>query len=280
MIYSNLLIAFAAAAQVTLSYCILQIPINPYVILLEWSSTLLLYNFSLWLSMPKILGESPQPRTKWYFEHKRFTFVLSFFAVCVLFYSLLQLHSYSFYLLCIIGCLSLGYGLPIVYSKDGFITLRQVVGLKVFLIAFVWAFSTVGLPVTEYLATGGSVNLVLTISWAALVGMFILGVTLPFDIRDMKQDSIYHLKTIPLLIGVNKAKKLCYLLIGLHSLCLLVLTTFSIPVKEGLVLVDFFVLFFFYTSLFRQDTHYNDVYILDLVLILQALLVISWGGLR
>lgn len=275
-----MLIAFAAASQTILSYYILQIPINIYVVSLEWSSTLLLYNFSLWLSMPKVLGTSPYPRTKWYFEHKTYIASISFLAALTLMYSVLQLHAYSFYLLALVGVLSLGYGLPIVRSKVGFVSLRQIVGLKVFLIAIVWALSTVGLPAVEYISTGGNLELGNVVTWAGLMCLFILGITLPFDIRDMKQDSLYRLKTIPLLIGGNNAKKLCYLLIGIHSFCIVLLPNYFIFEKESLLFADILVLLFFYVFLFREKSRYKDVYVLDLLLIIQMLSVIIWITLQ
>lgn len=275
-IYSNLLIAFSAAAQVVLSYCILNIPFNIYVVLLEWSSTLLLYNFSLWLSMPKAKGTSPYPRTQWYFKYKYFNLSLSVIAFLIFGYSSLQLHSYLFMLLGLIAFLSLGYSLPIIHSKKGYITLRQVVGLKVFLIALVWSLSAVGLPVVEYIAKGGVVDMKAAVIWAALVFMFILGITLPFDIRDMKQDALYNLKTLPHLIGEQSSKRLCYLLISLHSLCIITMSFYPLYVTESLLIIDLFVILLFYTSLFRKNINYNDVYLLDLILIIQALLVVVW----
>jgi hypothetical protein len=69
-IYTNLLIAMAAMAQCALTYIIFERPINWYIVLVEGTATLLLYNFSLWWSKPKNPKESKFPRTRWIFNHE------------------------------------------------------------------------------------------------------------------------------------------------------------------------------------------------------------------
>lgn len=274
IIFSNLLIAFAAASQSILTYYILQIPVNLPIVVFEWSATLLLYNLSMWLSMPKVIGDSPYLRTKWFFKNKLFFWILSFVSALMLGYSLLQIHMYSFALLILIGFLSLGYALPIIKLKGRMIALRQVVGIKLFLIAFVWSLSVVGMPVFEYLSTGaGELMWSKVILWASLVYLFILGVTLPFDIRDIKQDKHYNLQTIPVIIGQKHAQNLCYALIILHSILLVFVTVnFNIEIY-GLILLDIIVLFILCGVVFKSNTNYERVYILDLILILQFIIV-------
>jgi len=271
MVFSNLLIALAAASQSLLTYYIFEIPVNIDVIILEWSATLLLYNFSLWISMPAHTEGSVFRRTIWFSTHKLTIIILSILATVCLLYALSQLHFYTFLLLFLIGFLSLGYTIPIVRIKNKLFSFRQVVGLKVFLIAIVWALSVVGMPVVEFLSTNDStvINWASTLYWMLTVMVFIVGITLPFDVRDVKQDRYYNLKTIPVLIGEQKAKLWCYLLIIIHVILLLFAPDNLILHKGGLIGIDILVLYLFYTKLFRKTASYESVYLLDLILVVQ-----------
>lgn len=271
-IFSNLLIAGAAVSQSCLSYYILQIPIDPYILLLEWSITILLYNLSMWLSIPKGKVDVPYLRTQWFYKNRLIFCLLSLLACALWIYCIFQLHTYTILFLACIGFLSLAYTVPLIKHRGKMISLRQIIGLKVFLIALVWTLSVVGLPVVEYYVQGGVFDWNKVWVWIPLVALFILAITLPFDIRDMKQDQYYKLKTIPLLIGKNNAQLLCYILIVLHFL-LVVLLHGILPFIAGLLLTDVFVLLVFRLLLFKNNAAYEAVYFLDLLLIVQLLLV-------
>ncbi|APG61128.1 hypothetical protein [Christiangramia salexigens] len=98
----------------------------------------------------------------------------------------------------ILGLITILYALP-VFGKER--NLRKVAGLKIFVIALVWAGSTVILPL---------VNEADVLSLQYLVGFFqriafIVVLTLPFEIRDLDYDE-ESLGTIPQKIGIHKTK--------------------------------------------------------------------------
>ncbi len=102
--------------------------------------------------------------------------------------------------LIIAAFVSLAYVLPVFDGKR----LRDLPYVKIFTIAFVWAFVTVILPALEY-------NNILDnhLTWMFIERIFfIFALTIPFDIRDMDVDTKINVKTIPLSIGVQKAKYL------------------------------------------------------------------------
>jgi len=127
------------------------------------------------------------------------------------------------------------------------------------------------MPVVEFLSTNDStvINWASTLYWMLTVMVFIVGITLPFDVRDVKQDRYYNLKTIPVLIGEQKAKLWCYLLIIIHVILLLFAPDNLILHKGGLIGIDILVLYLFYTKLFRKTASYESVYLLDLILVVQ-----------
>lgn len=274
IVFGNLLIAIAAASQSLLTYSIFEIPVNYDVVILEWSATLLLYNFSLWLSMPVNSADSNFRRTKWFSNNKLVILLLSFVAVVSLVYALIHLHTYTFFLLFLIGLLSLGYAIPIVRFKGRLVSLRQVFGIKVFLIAIVWTLSVVGMPIVEFLSieTNSTIAWADVMYWMLVVVVFIIGITLPFDIRDLNQDRYYNVKTIPVLIGQQKAIFLCYFLIITHIVLILFAPDHLITHKMTLIIADFCVFFIFYAILFQKKASYESVYLLDLMLVIQFVL--------
>ena len=115
----------------------------------------------------------------------------------------------------IIGCvvmavLTVLYALPVFSRKRN---LRALPGIKIYTIGAVWAGATVLLPILQ---EGASIN------WDFYIlllqrFLFVLVITLPFDIRDMQYDDA-AIVTIPARIGVKKTK-----ILGVFFLVLFVL---------------------------------------------------------
>lgn len=112
------------------------------------------------------------------------------------------------------------YVVPLPYFR---LRLRYIASIKLFLIALTWAGVTVVLPLVqcEYEFTSNSF-IVLFQRF-----LFILALTIPFDIRDLKIDSS-EIKTLPQSIGVDKSK-----IVGTISLLMFfVLELFKQPLIE------------------------------------------------
>jgi len=95
------------------------------------------------------------------------------------------------------------YVIPIhkVFSSNN--SLRTVAGIKIFLIAFCWAGVTVVFPILNYdIVLSTDVIIVFLQRF-----LFVLAITIPFDLRDLSHDDD-GLKTLPQLIGVARSKKL------------------------------------------------------------------------
>lgn len=277
LVFTNVWIALAAVAQCLLTYLILDKPLNPFIVLIEGAATLLLYNASLWLSKPQNPQDSPYERTRWVFTHPVLFWLNSMLALGCLLYSFLHVHIYTVIFLGFIGVVSLVYSLPLFRFQGKRGGLRQVPGLKLFHIAVVWSLSGVGLPVVELWASGYPV-----VDWfvanylGVLKILFLLICTLPFDIRDMEQDSYYHLKTIPNMIGEQRAKGLCYIFLWAHIL-LVWIAPYSLGIKAGLILTSVLILLLLRFFLFRNRKDYHNVYLLDIALIVQYLLVLAFA---
>lgn len=99
---------------------------------------------------------------------------------------------------CGFGLLTLLYALPVFSRRRN---LRSFSGLKIFIIAFVWAGVTVILPLSS------SKNVIFEASVLEFVQRFLLVLVwiLPFEIRDLKFD-LQQLGTIPQRVGVTRTK--------------------------------------------------------------------------
>lgn len=272
-IYTNLLIAMAAMAQCALTYIIFERPINWYIVLVEGTATLLLYNFSLWWSKPKNPKESKFARTRWIFSNEWVMWLNNVIALIVLGYCLLHIHLYSFLFLGFIGILSLLYGMPLFTFHNRKVGLRQIPGAKIFHIALVWVCSSVVLPYVELLNIGDTIARWVFAALCVLKFIFLIICTLPFDIRDIQQDSYYHLRTLPNMLGEQKAKNLTYSLLLLHSLLIFV-APYLLWIKLGLILTNILIYALLKLAVFKTKDHYHYAYLLDGSLVLQFLIVV------
>ena len=101
-----------------------------------------------------------------------------------------------------VAVLTIFYSLPVFRNKTNIFRLREIPFLKIFLIAFVWSVATIFLPIIQ---SGNLYNKVHVMIMLIERFVFVFAITIPFDIRDMKQDAQSGLKTIPLLIGEKRA---------------------------------------------------------------------------
>ena len=182
---------------------------------LLFTATLGLYNFSILLSKPPHPENSPYRRVRWFFSHYRLmvTFaIVSIFSLIPLFF-LLSMESRI--LLVFLSILSFCYSLPIFSLGDHKFGLRNIPGLKAFLITLVWTMSCVLLPILEaqnlHMA---DVSMRDTTILIAKRFLFIAALTVPFDIRDLFQDHQGGLKTIPVIWGEKKAYLFCQFLLA------------------------------------------------------------------
>ncbi|MFZ4261913.1 hypothetical protein ACFRAE_07710 [Sphingobacterium sp. HJSM2_6] len=273
LVHTNLLIALAAVAQCALTYVILDFPVNGAILGIEGGSTILLYNLSLYLSKPKNPQQSPYVRTRWVFSHMSVFWSISSFGFILCCWSLFHISFYTLGYLLIIGVLSIAYAVPLFKIAGHRIQLRKVPGLKVFFIALLWSLSSVGLPVIELWSSGAEMDWFKANYLGLVKIVFLLLCTLPFDIRDEKQDRLYHLKTIPTCLGFKRSVQLSYA-IGCIHLLLIYFSPYSWPIKLGMISCSCIILLLFRTLIFKQDKHYHHVYLLDVALILQWLLVL------
>lgn len=272
LIYTNLLIAGAAIAQSALTYLFFDIPFDYPIMMIEGAATLLLYNFSMLLSRPRQPQKSAYKRTRWIFQHEWLLWMNSIIGIVAVVYAACHIHLYSLFFLAGIGAMSLAYAVPIIRYKGKRVGFRQLPGMKIFHIALVWTLSSVCLPAVEMHLDGAPVDIYLFQTLFVLKFIFLIICTLPFDIRDIQQDSYYHLKTIPNMIGINRAVLLCYALLIVHSVVIL-LSSIQWEIKIGLWSTNLLIAVVLKQVVFRNANRYHYAFLLDFALIVQFVIV-------
>lgn len=186
LIKTNVWVALCFAALLCFFQIILY-KINWCVLGIVFFGTLAIYNFSRIGSLTHFLHLKSKYR-------QQFFLTLIGLAGTLLFVILRGFELKTFLYLGVLGFVSFCYSLP--YSGMG---LRTIPFLKLFLIAFVWAGSSIGLLLIVHHSLIQHQLLFLSVFF------FVVGITVPFDIRDKHTDE-KELKTIPQVIGVIPSK--------------------------------------------------------------------------
>ncbi|MCB0508844.1 MAG: UbiA family prenyltransferase [Bacteroidetes bacterium] len=154
----------------------------------------------------------------------------------------LCLHFKSIIVLAIIGSISVLYPIPILKPFGIETRLRDFPFVKIFLIALVWSSTAVILPYTEMLRYNvpSDIFYITAILFSAQF-IYILFITLPFDINDAETDTQTNIKTIPTTLGIHSSKYLA-LLLGILHFILLYFFYKNAPASSSLTLSTLFLI--------------------------------------
>jgi len=135
--------------------------------------------------------------------------IFSFFSFLALAYCLFQLPFKTLVITGGFAALTFFYAIPFLSYKK----LRTLVGMKIIIVALVWAGVTIIIPLVNE-------DVILTNSiWISFFQrmLFVLALTLPFEIRDLKYDEL-ALGTLPQRLGVKSTKTIGVILLLVISL--------------------------------------------------------------
>lgn len=277
LLFSNLFIALCAVAQGLLTYHLLHAKPDKYVLGMLLCSTIAMYNYSMLLSKPANPEKSAFRRVRWIFAHYRLTITITIIAILSLIPLAFFLSMESKMLLAFLALISVGYNLPVFTFNDKKFGLRNIPGIKLFLIALVWSLSCVLLPILEIESHHTIVvparDIVLLVAKRFL---FIAAITVPFDIRDLFQDRHHELKTIPVILGEKKAYLFCMGLLLIY-LVLLFLFTQSFDLNFlGLLFTIILTSWLIFRSEWEKNEYFYFFY-LDGIMIVQYVVLLALG---
>lgn len=196
-INSSIHVALAVFSMTYVTVLELGLPTDWPLFLFVFFSTITGYNFVKYFGMAK-------------FHHRRLArwlkIIQVFSLVCffLMLWFLWQLKPKTIVYVAVFGVVTFLYAIPFLpkrYFVDRQKNLRNIGGLKVYVIALVWAGVTVLLPVLD------KTGLFTLDVWLTAIQRFLLVMLLmlPFEIRDLQYDSL-KLATIPQKIGIKNTK--------------------------------------------------------------------------
>tara|TARA_Y100000782_G_C10188960_1_gene269018 strand:- start:2582 stop:3433 length:852 start_codon:yes stop_codon:yes gene_type:complete len=237
--YSNLYVSVVIAALLLQTYWLTDVEIDPELAGFVIASTIFLYPLHRIIGAFRIDEFHRNERMKMVLKNQFFMWLIIFVGAVFSVYFFFHLSSHLQMYIIPFGLISVGYTVPFLNRGKKLVRLRDLPGIKIYLIAITVAFVTVLLPLVD---SSVSIEERAILTLARIVE--VIAVTIPFDIRDFDQDRRAQLKTLPLLLGWEKAK----------SLALVLLTFFSV-LNFGLYF--FFDTFSLYTfiALFISDQY-------------------------
>ncbi|HHH55222.1 MAG TPA: hypothetical protein ENK91_16285, partial [Bacteroidetes bacterium] len=227
-LYSSVHIALAASCFVLQTYFILNLNINLQYVLFVFSGTLFLYVLHNFKGSNYFASEVPREKMEIISRMKKFLYSALVFSIIIQIYSFVHLKIHTIIYLFIMGFISIWYVIPIFGNNK---RLRDYSFIKIFLIALVWAFLSVWIPL---------IDTEISIYTKALIFLqnylFIFALTIPFDIRDYEYEKKLGLKTIPSVLGKRRSINLAVLLILIDVLIVLILKdVYGLKYSLGLI---------------------------------------------
>lgn len=224
-IFSNLHIAVSAFCLVKITLLTNEVE-ESKTALFVFLSTIVAYNFIRFYRMSGIVNWF----SEWMDEYKKILHIISALSLVFAGFLAIQFQLKAFFYLIPFTLLTFFYGVPLPFKK---ITLRNIPRIKLFVIGLSFAGITVIFPLIQN-GIFLSMNHLTTFIQRFL---FIVLITIPFDIRDLHCD-IESLNTLPQEVGVKKAK-----IIGvLCAMLFILLEFFKEPVNDIQLIVGIIVI--------------------------------------
>lgn len=182
--------------------------------------------------------------------------------------------------LAIAGGVSIGYAVPCIRFRGRWYTIREIPYMKLWVIVLAWILSTCVVPLVDIVNIHSIDDQFSTVLFIIQQGAFIVALTIPFDIRDLKVDE-HHYRTLPMIVGVNRSVKIArnaMIIAFVAAFFNYLIGFFAFPemmVQLGISLIGVFLVR--YGRIGRKELYYSIF--LDGMIILQGVAVYLVAGL-
>ena len=245
-INSSIHVALAVVSLCVITYLYFDLPPDLTFLLFVFFGSITGYNFVKYAGIAKLHHSSLAKGLKT-------IQIFSFFAFLFLIWTASQIRLEILAWTAFFGLFTLLYALPVLSKKRN---LRSISGIKIFVIAFVWAGVTVILPVIE---GGGELTFGI---FPELIQrfLFVLVLILPFEIRDLKYD-LQQLGTIPQKMGVTRTKILGFVMLAGLFLIEFLKSNFSPVSVSALAIVVFITAIMIWKARERQSPYFSSFWV-------------------
>ncbi len=272
--------ALCAVSQGLVTFYLIGAKSSYHVNWLLFTSTLGIYNFSILLTKPQHPEQSPYKRVRWFFGHYRLMVTFTIVSLLSLIPLFFLVSMESRILLIFLAIISFFYSIPLFTVGNQKFGLRNIPGLKQFLITLVWTMSTVLLPILE--AHAHHLTDISMRDTTLLIGkrfLFIAALTIPFDIRDLFEDRQSGLKTVPVIWGEKNAYLFCQVLLAGYLVLLLLFRNNGFNANFwALFITTVLTGWLIFKSKWEKNEYYYFFH-MDGVLILQYVVLVLVGWL-
>lgn len=242
LVYSNFFTAAALTCLTASAYALIpDLEFRYYPVLSIFFGSLMLYNFHRIYKVDMIGEAFIANRHRWLLEHSRFTKYIMGFSAFILMLILPSFDTDDIVWLVPAGIVSIGYTVPFIPVKNSWWRFRDIPIMKPMIIASVVTYLTLAFPVFEELGINsvGSRGVMLIMAERFT---FILAVTLPFEIRDIKGDEAAGLVTLASKYGTSIVIRLSMILLVVW-ISLMIWRAFSFGLTIDHVFLPFLALF-------------------------------------
>ncbi len=183
--------AIAVLSLLHATYLVLHLPVAYDLNLFVFFGSISIYNFVKYGVEAK----------KYILVANRYHKNIQFFSITTLVIAIYYAFFLDFKVLCLVAVMVLITGLYALPVLPKMKSLRNLGGLKIAVVAFIWAGTTVALPMLAT-STPISFNIIIEILQRFLLVLILL---IPFEIRDLAYDAP-ELRTLPQRIGVSRTR--------------------------------------------------------------------------
>lgn len=264
-INSSIHVALAVVCLTLITFERFDISVDRYLLWFIFFASITGYNFVKYFGIAK-------------FHHRRLATWLkaiqlfSFFSFIALCYFTFKLPQKTIVYLALFGLITFFYAIPFIpkhFFIDSKQNLRNVGGLKVYVIAFVWTGVTVFLPLLH-----ANEPIVFDVYIEAIQRLILVIVLmLPFEIRDLRFDSI-KLSTIPQQIGINRTKILGIILSLLFFFSEFLKDFITEKMLLSTLLIMILMIGFVMFSKKNQSTYYSAFWVESIPIIWYGILLV------
>ncbi len=262
---SSIHVALAVFALSWVTLLEFGIPYDRAVLYFIFFASITGYNFVKYFGLARFHHRS---LTNWLKLIQVFS-LMCFIGMC---YFALKLELISLVVILGFGVVTFLYAIPFLPNKilyDKHKNLRNVSGLKVYIIALVWAGVTVVLPILNNHVPLDT-NVVVT-GFQRFV--FVTVLMFPFEIRDLNYDSL-KLATIPQQIGIKNTKMVGVLLLMLFFLLEFLKPQLNVEHTVSMLITMFVTLMFLIFANRNQGRYYSSFWVEGIPLVWLLLLLI------
>lgn len=176
------------------------------------SATVFVYNFQRLVKLSDRPNVIVPGRNEWLYQNRFWMLMWVFAGLGGVVFTALQIAFHQLAILMLPCALALAYVFRIIPGKPRPQALREIPGLKIFLIAFTWSVVCGVFPASFAHDPGAGIML-----FAFERFFFILAITVPFDVRDLRYDDS-RMRTIPQILGVQKSLRFAQISLVLSGL--------------------------------------------------------------